>query len=293
MSTLSEKVAYLIVFLGAVLWGTTGTAQSFIPTTVDPLVVAALRLAISGFSLLFIITVLGKMKLTNWAWSATMMAAVSLALFQYFFFSSVRLTGVAIGTVISVGSAPLFAGIIEMILRKKAPTWKWGIATFLSILGCSILFLNSGLVVLNTTGILVGLVAGLSFALYTIFNKVVVKNVSVIIAIAVVFTISAVMLMPFIFLFESNGIMTKSGIISILYIGLVTTSIGYFLYSLGLKKIPSSSATTLALTEPLIATLLGVFVVGEYLSLTAWSGVAFLISGILILTFSKKTDQKV
>ncbi|HWL24659.1 MAG TPA: EamA family transporter, partial [Ureibacillus sp.] len=63
------------------------------------------------------------------------------------------------------------------------------------------------------------------------------------------------------------------------------TSLAYLFYLAGLEKIGSSSAVTLSLAEPLTASLLGVFLVGEYLSPTSWIGVAMLLGGIVVLTF--------
>ena len=133
---LSQRLAYVLVLLGAVLWGTTGTAQTFMPQTIHPLVVGASRLAIGGFILLVILLVMRKIDLRNWPWKATIYAAISMAVFQYLFFSSVRLTGVAIGTVVTIGSAPVFSGLIEWVLMKRRPTRVWLSATILAVIGC-------------------------------------------------------------------------------------------------------------------------------------------------------------
>nr|WP_316046937.1 EamA family transporter [Planococcus glaciei] len=74
----------------------------------------------------------------------------------------------------------------------------------------------------------------------------------------------------------------------ILYLGLGATSLSYILFSSGLKLIPSSSAVTLSLAEPMTAALLGVFIVGEVLTGIAWVGVLLLLGGILVLTFGRK-----
>ncbi|NQD69095.1 EamA family transporter, partial [Bacillus haikouensis] len=48
------------------------------------------------------------------------------------------------------------------------------------------------------------------------------------------------------------------------------------------------TAVTLALAEPLTAALLGVFIVGEYLSIISWMGIILLMLGIGILIWSSK-----
>lgn len=288
---LSEKWAFLIVLSAAILWGTTGTAQTFIPTTVDPFFVSMLRLAIGGIILLMVLGLMRKLKFADWPWKKTLLTAAFLAVFQYCFFLSVRLTGVAIGTVLSIGSAPVFAGLFESFVMKKPPSRKWMMATVLTIAGCAILFFNKELVVFSPLGAMFAIAAGLLFALYTLNNKRIVEENGALKTVAVVFTISAMMLLPFMFFFESNGILTKTGIFSILYIGVVTTAIGYVLYSVGLKNVTSSSATTIALAEPLTAAILSVVVVGEYLNASGWFGVFMILIGLVILSMKQKHKQ--
>ena len=168
---MSQRISYLVVLLGAILWGTTGTAQTFMPQTIHPLAVGASRLAIGGLSLLIILLIMRKIDFRNWPWKSTLYAAISMAIFQYLFFSSVRLTGVAIGTVVTIGSAPVFSGIIEWLLVKRRPTRVWIMATALAIIGCVLLFLNKDGIVVNPVGIAMSLGAGLLFAFYTLVNK--------------------------------------------------------------------------------------------------------------------------
>lgn len=283
---MSQRISYLVVLLGAILWGTTGTAQTLMPQTIHPLAVGASRLAVGGFSLLLILLVMRKINFRNWPWKATIYAAVSMAVFQYLFFSSVRLTGVAIGTVVTIGSAPVFSGIIEWLLIKRRPTRVWLTATVLAIVGCALLFLNKEGLIVNSMGVTMSLGAGLLFAFYTYVNKEVLDKVDAVPAVAVIFSTSAMLLIPFLFVFDTEGLYTRQGVTVVLYLGLATTSVAYILFSAGLKRISSSSAVTLSLAEPLTAAILSVLVVGERLNGTAWLGVALLLGGILVLTLS-------
>jgi DME family drug/metabolite transporter len=100
------------------------------------------------------------------------------------------------------------------------------------------------------------------------------------------------LLLPFLFLFETEGLMIGRGISVVLYLGIVTTSVAYILFSAGLKRIPSSSAVTLSLAEPLTAAILSVIVVGERLDGTSWMGIFLLLGGILVLTLSGRKVKK-
>ncbi|MEZ7172633.1 DMT family transporter [Sporosarcina sp. OR05] len=290
---MSQRIAYITVLLGAMLWGTTGTAQTFMPQTVHPLAVGASRLAVGGFTLLIVMLLLRKIEFRNWPWKATLSAALAMAIFQYCFFTSIRLTGVAIGTVVAIGSAPMFSGLIEWFIHKRRPTRVWLTATAMAIVGCILLFLNKEGMAVHPVGVTLSLCAGLLFACYSLFNKQVVEKVAAITSVAVIFSASAMMLLPFLFMFETEGLLTVPGISTMLYLGIATTTIAYILFSIGLRNIPSSSAVTLSLAEPLTAAILSVVVVGEKLSVVSWSGIALLLGGILVLTLSGRQKKNV
>ena len=84
-------LALCAILAAAVLWGTTGTLQSFLPDTREPLVVGALRLAIGAFSLLLLAS------LTRGAFAALrklpktplLVAALGMAAYNLLFFAAV------------------------------------------------------------------------------------------------------------------------------------------------------------------------------------------------------------
>lgn len=285
-------IPYFLVLLAAVLWGTTGTAQTYLPQNAQPLTIGASRLAIGGFSLLIIMILMKKINFRTWPWKITIVAALCMALFQPLFFTSVRVTGIAIGTVVAIGSAPIFSGLIEWFYLKLRPSRAWIMATALSVIGCSLLFLNKDALTVNPLGVTLSLIAGFVFAIYTIVSKALLVKVEAIPAVAMTFSISAIMLMPFLFIFDSSWVTEPENIGTILYLGFMTTSVAYILYLKGLQKVPSSSAVTLSLGEPLTAAVLSVFIVGEVLSAVSWVGVLLLLGGIVVLTFSGRKRAK-
>ena len=281
-------IPYIFVLLGAMLWGTTGTAQTFLPDNAHPFLISAGRSAVGGFSLLIFMVLLKKIKFSTWPWKYTLYAAICISVFQLLFFSSVRLTGVAIASVVAIGSAPVFSGIIEWLFFKQRPTRIWGFSTTFAIVGCIFLFLTKGEVTIDPIGIGYSLVAGLIFAVYTMTSKKLLEKEDAIAVVAMTFSASAILLVPFYFLLDTSWLSSPTNIGIIVYLGLATTSLAYVLYGIGLRQIPASSALTLSLAEPTTAALLGVVVVGEVLGMTSWIGIALLLGSIVILTLGSK-----
>ncbi|MCP3030870.1 EamA family transporter [Halobacillus sp. A1] len=286
------KAPYFMVMFAAVLWGTTGTAQTFIPAS-HPISVGAVRLAVGGIFLFVAALAMNKLRFRGLHTKYVLGAAISMACYQPFFFSAVSLTGVAVGTVVGIGSAPVMAGLIDWLFMKRRKSRRWWMATSLSIIGCGMLFLNSEEITVDPLGILLALGAGLSFAAYTLISEKLVKNHSPITVVAVVFILSAIILSPFLFVFDSSWMASVNGVLVSLHLGILATGVAYVLFSKGLIKMPGSTAVTLSLAEPLTAALLGVFVVGEVFSLVSWIGMALILCGLWVLSISSPEKSRV
>lgn len=282
----------LLILFAAILWGTAGTAQALAPSEAHPISIGAVRLFIGGGFLLMLVLATRRLRLNEIPYKIVLGAALCMALFQPFFFTAVSLTGVAIGTVVAIGSSPVLAGLIEMIILRKKPSKTWWISTLLSVFGVILLFSNQGTTQVDPRGILLALGAGLSFASYTIINKKVVSSIPALPAVAVVFTISGLMLSPFLFIFNATWVFTSDGLITGFYLGVIVTGIAYFMFARGLANVDSSTAVTLSLAEPLTATMLGVFMLGEAMSLLSWLGLILVLLGIGVLILSSVKKSK-
>ncbi|WJV30579.1 EamA family transporter [Rossellomorea sp. AcN35-11] len=288
---MKEKVSPFFILLSAVLWGTTGTTQALAPATAHPIAIGATRLAVGGLFLLLLVLIRGNLNVKHWPIRITVVASLSMAVYQPLFFSAVTITGVAIGTVVAIGSAPVLSGFLEWIYYRKRPNMIWWCSTFLSIIGCFMLFMNKESIYVDPVGIVMALGAGLSFAIYTLVSRKLVEAYSSLSVVAVVFSLSAVWLSPFLFMYDMSWIASVRGVSISLHLGIMATGIAYFLFAKGLTYVSTSTAVTLALAEPLTAALLGVMLLGESLNLTSWTGIFLLMLGIGLLIRSSKRSE--
>lgn len=284
----STLVGTLLVLAAAFLWGTTGTSQALAPENSNPQTIGALRLVTGGTALALLAFLRGGLRSFNFPILLVLGAGFFVALYQISFFSAVKLTGVAAGTIVGIGSSPIFAGLLDFFVFKKTPGKRWYISTILAISGCTILVLSSGEIHLDKTGLLLALVAGFSYASYALALKLLIQDQQAEEATALVFCAGALMLSPILFTQDISWIMQTSGWIMMIHLGIIATALSYYLFTKGLEFIPVSSAVTLSLAEPLTAAILGVIVVGERLSIASWSGLLVILSGILVLVFPTK-----
>ena len=274
----------LLVVSAAILWGTTGTAQHFAPAGSTPETVGALRLLVGGLGL-FVIALFRDRRFWRLVPKGSSLAAGLFVLtYQLCFFWGVKLTGVAFGTLVAIGSAPVFAGILDSIRLRSIPQPRWFLSTFLAICGCALMTAGNGDVAVNPTGVLMSAGAGLSYGLYTLLIKVSIKDCQPEYVTAFVFMVGAIFSIPILFIYDVSWVFVDFGILIILHLGIMATTVSYFLFSKGLHRLQVSQVVTLSLAEPLTASILGVFLIGEALTIQGFAGMVLLFAGLVILT---------
>ncbi|MEL7567698.1 MAG: EamA family transporter [Dehalobacterium sp.] len=284
----NETFFSILVLAAAVLWGTTGTAQSFAPSGASPMSIGSVRLAVGGAALLIFAWKRGSLTdKTPWSKGATFLAAGCMAAYQLFFFAGVLKTGVAVGTVVTIGSAPVFAGLISLIFRRENPGLKWAAATLLAVIGCVLLITGGQKLAVNSVGVSLALGAGVSYALYAAVSKELLANYPPEAVTGIVFFLGAFLLSPFLFLYHLDWLKTVQGIGVALHLGLVATALAYVLFSHGLAKIPFPKAVTLSLAEPVTASALGLFLLKEKLSLFSQVGMVLVFAALVILSLGR------
>lgn len=289
-----SRVAPLMVLAGAFFWGTTGTAQALAPAGAHPVLVGTVRITVSALALLSITLLRNRWNrlpmtrlfaaspafLNPWL----LLASLGLAGYQPLFFSAVSLTGVAVGTVVTLGSAPICSGILDWYLGRGKPGMVWLVATLLAIVGCAVLVFGKGDVTISPAGILLAVGAGFSFAMYVGASKQLLADHASGAVILPAFLIAALMLSPSWFLFSKAWLFTPRGIAVSLHLGIVATALAYILFTRGLQGVRAPTAVTLSMAEPVTASLLGVFFLGELLSAHALTGILIVFSGLAIVS---------
>jgi drug/metabolite transporter, DME family len=276
------------ILLAASLWGTTGTVRTFAPATAGPITVGAARIILGGL-LLFVLARRGdglRRLLTGGrrTWVLLALGALCVAVYQIAFFTAVARTGVATGTVVTIGSAPAFTGLLSLLARQGGLSRRWMLSTAGAITGCALLVSGGRAAGVEPVGIALALLSGLGYAVYaTLAARLITKGEDDRAVVGALFGGAAVLLLPVLLSSEPGTLLTGSGLLVTLYLGAVTTGLGYVLYARGLRTTPVATATTLGLAEPAVAALLGLAVLSEHLGGVALIGLAVLGGSIVLL----------
>jgi DME family drug/metabolite transporter len=226
----------------------------------------------------------------SWPSALVLIGAVGVAGGQLAFFTAIDRAGVAVSTVLTIGVAPVFAGILSALYLHQRPGRKWATATVLAVIGASIMVLGTADTVGgDPAGLLFGVLGGAGYAVYvTVSKKMIDQGHDAVDVTAAIFCGAAVLLLPVFFLRDWQWVLEPRGASVALYLGLATNMLPYLLFGLGLVLVPVATAATLTLMEPLTATLLGVAWLGERLSALQWFGVALLLFGLLVLAIPER-----
>jgi DME family drug/metabolite transporter len=295
----SPRGGITALLVASVLWGTTGTAATLLPPTVNPVAIGAATMVFGGlllvaFSWPGVVATLRHPAPRRWAF----IGAIGVFVYPLAFYSAMDLAGVAIGNVVALGSAPAFSALLEWLVQRIRPTVRWFWCAVVAIAGIALLAIAGHATgsVGGThvpLGVGAGLLAGLAYALYTYAStRAHSAGAGGRGPLAAMFGIGAIALLPV--LVVTGGLLADSArsIAITGYLAVFPMFVAYLLFSVGIRRIRSSSITVITLLEPVVATVLAVTIVGERLTPLGWVGIVAILLAIVATVTARPPGKK-
>lgn len=293
----------LFVLAASVLWGTTGTAATFAPE-VSPLAIGAVAMGLGGLLQAAIAArpIIAFSTSLRGQWATVALGSLAVATYPLAFYTSMHLAGVAIGTVVSIGSAPLGSAVIERIADNRSFTGRWAIGATMGLAGAALLcFAEAGHADpgsaagsgwSTSAGIGLGLIAGITYALYSwAAHRLINAGTPSSAVMGAVFGLGGLLLMPVLVLTGGPLLTSWQNLAVGGYMAIVPMFVGYVLFGWGLARVRASTATTISLTETVVAAILAVVIVGERLPVLAWLGAALVAGSLFVLTLPVSANR--
>lgn len=284
----------LFLLVSCLLFCVTGTLQQLAPEGHTPVVITEVRMLLGSLTILAWCLLNHRLP-SNWSgvpWKPMLIAVASVLLYQLLFFYSVEEVGVAVGSVVAIATTPLWAATVAFILFKKRPSRFWVSATALAIVGVSLINAGGGLQSQRIDWrLLLPIAAGLCYGVEVIAVGKVVEKINPETTMLLEMGLVAILLFPVIFFFPTEWIFTTRGILVSLGLGVVTAGIAYPCFTYGIKYTSPIVASTLALTEPLMAAALGIFFLHENLSISMGLGMLSLMASVIVLIFEEPNNH--
>lgn len=298
---LKFNIHFLLVLFAASLWGTAGifvrTVESEglpqVSLVFDRAFFTALFL---GLIILFKDKSLFKIKLKD-LWLFLCAAVFSIVLFNYSYYKTMSLTSLSVAAVL-LYTAPFFVVIISVFLFGARLNFKKLAALFIAFLGCCFV---SGIFTtdnkITVEALFFGLLTGFGYALYSVFSKVLInKGYDTLTITFYTFLFAAVGCVP---LTNLGATLTQTFasakiLFTVILMGIFNTVIPYILYTAGLRGTEPSKASIIATVEPVVATLVGLFIYNEPITFFGYIGIILVIASVVILSDSevKRSENK-
>jgi len=279
-----RQLAVVSVLLACVLFSTSATGRAYLDFPGSSISVGAWRVFLGGIGLAAYAAIrygtFGLRKLIKLP--IVWVMALAVLSYQISFFIGAARIGVAMGTLGALATAPFFAGVLGWIVGTGKPSAVWAVSTLLGITGLALITGVSE--VRDNVGFFAVFISGVLYAVFTVFGVRLTRTHDVTGAevLGAAFGIGAVLSLPIV-LVTSAWINSAVLVGFVLYIGLATTALGYILFGNGLTHLSPGTVSTLTLAEPVLATLMGVFILGEAMNLRGWIGCAVIIGALALL----------
>ncbi|MFH8486607.1 DMT family transporter [Streptomyces longisporoflavus] len=283
---------YLIV--AGTAWGTAGAAAALVFRASDmgPVSLSFWRCA-GGFVLLYAVRLVRARRRSAYAAVSVPLrqrlprivaTGVALAVFQTAYFAAVESTGLAVGTVVTMGAGPVLIAIGARLTMGERLGGGGIVAVAGALAGLVVLVLGDGGASVRPAGVGWGLLSAAAYATMTLLTRWWGRDGSADSSDTTVwsFAVVSVCLLP---LAAVEGLVphaadpARTGIF-LLYIVVIPTAVAYALYFAGAAVIRSATVSVITLLEPLSAAVIAVLLLGEALTVPTVLGTLLMLAAV-------------
>ena len=281
----------MIVTAGAV-WGTIGLfVRNLSAAGLQSMEIAAIRCTVTCVVMLALLAIVNpkllKVRLRDvWCFLGT--GICSIVLFTWCYFTCMTLSSLSVAAVL-LYTAPIFVMLMAAVFFRERITRVKVIALVCAFAGCVLVSGVGGNV--TPLAVITGLGAGFGYALYSIFGTFALRRYATLTVIAYTFLIASIGCVLLCDLGAIGAYVQAAPLPNIAYMilfGVVSCVIPYLLYTKGLEKVEAGKASILASVEPVVATLVGVIVFREALTVSNACGVLLVLTAIVLLNLKFK-----
>lgn len=288
----------IAIVVGSTFWGTIGVfSRELTARGLDPIQVTEVRCIVTALALAVILFFynkeLLKIKLRDiWMFFGT--GVIGIISFSTLYFEAAEIVSLSM-TAVLLYTAPFFVVIISAFLFSEKITKQKGISLILAFTGC--LFI-SGVIGnvngFNLKGFLMGLGSGLGYAMYTVFSKFALKKYHPFTLTFWTFFVAGICLIPFsdIGRMADVAVNVNDAIFWMLGLGILITTLPYFLYNFGLNRLDAGVASVMAFIEPMVATIAGFIMYNESPTIGNILGIVLILTAVILLNikFGRASD---
>jgi drug/metabolite transporter (DMT)-like permease len=287
----ARRELQLALVLMVLIWGANYTVVKVVLTELAPLTIAAVRVTLATF-LLFVFSATrrsgrtGHTRLTKADWTKmALLGLTGVALNQLLFVTGLNRT-VPSHSSLMVATGPIFVLLLTATFLDEPVGFGKVFGVLLSFAGVMALSLNADFTIDQThvRGDITTLCAVLSFAVYTVAGKEMVRRHGALLTTAWSHLFGALILIPMALAVRAPNpaALTPKGIASLLYMAVFSSAIAYLIFYRGLREIGAAKVAALSYFQPLLAIIISISLGQEHLAARVIYGGALILTGVFV-----------
>ncbi|MEU7280132.1 EamA family transporter [Streptomyces sp. NPDC045431] len=285
-----RSLLYLIV--AGVAWGTAGAAASLVFRVSDlgPLALSFWRCA-GGLLLLLGALALRRRPAARSAEPRRrrvlriLATGIGLTVFQSAYFAAVQLTGLAVGTVVTLGAGPVLIALGARLAMGERLGRGGSVAVLGALAGLCVMVLGDGTGQVHPVGVALAVLSAAGYAAITLLTRWLGRDGGggdPLLTTVWAFAIGTVGLLP---MAAAEGLLPHTAefgrvVVLLAYIAAVPTALAYALYFAGAAVVRAATVSVIMLLEPVSAAVIAVAVLGERLTAATVTGTLLLLTAV-------------
>ena len=218
----------------------------------------------------------------------------SILFFTVCYFTAITMMPLSTAAIL-LYTSPIWIMLMSVLFFREKLTGRKLLALALAFAGCVLVSGVSG-EGMTLPGLLVGLGSGIGYGLYSILGTVALRRYSPYTVTTYTFAFAALgawlICRPAEMLAKFAAAPDLPGLVFFCFLtALVTAVIPFLAYTLGLQTVEASRAGILATVEPLVATLIGVAVFSEPLTLLSGLGMLLILAAVVLLNGKTESEN--
>ena len=218
----------------------------------------------------------------------------SILFFTVCYFTAITMMPLSTAAIL-LYTSPIWIMLMSVLFFREKLTGRKLLALVLAFAGCVLVSGISG-EGMTLPGLLVGLGSGIGYGLYSILGTVALRRYSPYTVTTYTFAFAALgawlICRPADMLAKFAAAPNLPGLVFFCVLtALVTAVIPFLAYTLGLRTVEASRAGILATVEPLVATLIGVAVFSEPLTLLSGLGILLILAAVVLLNGKTESEN--
>ena len=218
----------------------------------------------------------------------------SILFFTVCYFTAITMMPLSTAAIL-LYTSPIWIMLMSVLFFREKLTGRKLLALVLAFAGCVLVSGISG-EGMTLTGLLVGLGSGIGYGLYSILGTVALRRYSPYTVTTYTFAFAALgswlICRPAEMLAKFAAAPDLPGLVFFCFLtALVTAVIPFLAYTLGLQTVEASRAGILATVEPLVATLFGILVFSEPLTLLSGLGMLLILAAVVLLNGKTESEN--